>query len=86
MTRLKRGTKRSVLLTLLVVVLSSVAVPGQALASPAVSSSLLASSRQGPSLLASSSQGPSPVASPGHGPSLHDDRPADGQGDSPLVP
>ena len=86
MTRLKRGTKRGVLLTLLVLVLSSVAVPGQALASPAVSSSLLATSGQGPTLLASSGQGPSPLASAGQGPSLHGDRPDDGQGDSPLVP
>lgn len=76
MTRLKRGTKRGVLLTLLVLVLSSVAVPGPALASPAVSAGLLARSGQGSSLLTSS----------GHGSSLHGDRPEDGQGDSPLVP
>lgn len=76
MTRLKRGTKRGVLLTLLVLVLSSVAVPGPALASPTVSAGLLARSGQGSSLLTSS----------GHGSSLHGDRPEDGQGDSPLVP
>ena len=86
MTRLKRGTKRGVLLTLLVLVLSSVAVPGQALASPAVSAGLLASSGQGSSLLTSSGNGPSQLASSGHGSSLHSDRPEDGQGDSPLVP
>ena len=86
MTRLNRGTKRGVLVTLLVLVLSSVAVPGPALASPAVSSSLLATSGQGPSLLTSSGNGPSPLTSSGHGSSLHGDRPEDGQGDSPLVP
>ena len=50
MTRAKRGAKRGVLLTLLVLVLSTVAVPGQALASPGVGSSPLASSGSGLSL------------------------------------
>jgi hypothetical protein len=50
MTRVKRGAKRGVLLTLLVLVLSSFAAPGQALASPGVGSSILASSAEGSNL------------------------------------
>jgi hypothetical protein len=50
MARFKRGAKRGVLLTLLVVVLGSFVAPGQSLASPVVDASILASSGHGSSV------------------------------------